>query len=148
MYGQVIHSAFLNRIALETMEDPTTVDPQYILQRIFEFAEPPELIELFDQFCICAMNEQYSWNEGGPGNLLFVCEQIEMFVEACSLLDKKTNEAVESFFKTYSLPQWKKEFHGWMEAAFADFSVVENVEPASISRFPGAVRELIRNVVR
>jgi len=156
MPSQLISPAFLNRIALETMSEPASADANLILQKITDFAEPAELLELFDEFCRCAMEEHYTWKEGGPGNLLFICELFEMMVEACYLLNRKrkkagmreskTDLAVKEFFRTYSLPEWKKEFHAWVEAAFAEFSIVENVETNTITRFQVRTRNLIKSL--
>jgi hypothetical protein len=145
---------FLNRIALETMQDPMTVDPYFILEQLFEFAEPEEYIELFDQFSICAMNDNYSWNEGGPGNLLFICEKFELFAEVCYLLhlgNKDGNKTfatdfklIDEFFHQYTIQQWKKEFHDWVESAFADFSAMENIEAKSLLKFQEQTKNLLK----
>lgn len=77
---------FLNRLALDEFADPYAIDPVEVLRRMFRFAEPNEMQDLFNNFCHAAMSDTYCWKEGSPGNLLFFSEKLEQLIEAGYLM--------------------------------------------------------------
>jgi hypothetical protein len=123
---------FLNRIALITEDSPLNVDPFAVLNEILLFAPVKEYEEMFDKFCQSAIDDHCSWNEGGCGNLLFVIGKFELLIEVAYLIyawhreenEREINlEKLDSFFQIRSLADWKREFHGWVEAAFGSESL-------------------------
>jgi hypothetical protein len=102
---------FLNRLALDEMTDPFSLDPYLVLKAVFDFYEPGELQQMFTQFCAASMTEEYSWNLGSPGDIVFLCEKIEQIVEACYLIcqtkKKKLRKKLHNNYKvieSYQLP--------------------------------------------
>ena len=127
-----------------TEESPLAIDPESILANLALFASAEEYQELFDKFCQSALNEHYSWDEGGPGNLLFICERIEMLIEAAYLANiNKTNsqqlkhcsETSYAFFNRQSLGEWKREYNKWVQAAFNNETVSNEIPSSSIHPF-------------
>jgi hypothetical protein len=79
----------LNRLILTEMKDPDKLDPYIILQEICDFEELQEMKKLFRKCCQVSLSEKYIWDEGIPGNLLYIYEQLEKLIESCYLIYKK-----------------------------------------------------------
>ena len=77
---------FLNRIALEEMINPYSIDPYYILNDIFNSDHFGAMQDLFRHFCEAGLAEEFSWKEGSPGNLLYFSERLEQLIEACFII--------------------------------------------------------------
>ena len=82
---------YLNRLALTTDDDTSTIDPYSIITDFFYFGSIAEIKDLFMESCRASLSEKYSWKEGSPGNLLYFYEILEKLVEACFLLFKDAN---------------------------------------------------------
>jgi hypothetical protein len=79
----------LNRLILTEMKDPDKLDPYIILREICDFENLQEMKKLFRKCCQVSLSEKYIWDEGIPGNLLYIYEQLEKLIESCYLIYKK-----------------------------------------------------------
>ncbi len=79
----------LNRLILTEMKDPDKLDPYIILKEICDFEDLQEMKKLFRKCCQVSLSEKYIWDEGIPGNLLYIYEQLEKLIESCYLIHKK-----------------------------------------------------------
>ena len=79
----------LNRLILTEMKDPDKLDPYIILKEICDFEDLQEMKKLFRKCCQVSLSEKYIWDEGIPGNLLYIYEQLEKLIESCYLIYKK-----------------------------------------------------------
>jgi hypothetical protein len=68
------------------MKDPDKLNPYIILQEICDFEGVQEMKKLFRKCCQVSLSEKYSWDEGIPGNLLYIYEQLEKLIESCYLI--------------------------------------------------------------
>jgi len=98
----------LNRLALNTGRHEA-VDPYQVINHFFDAGSITEMKKLFTAACTAALSQQYSWQRGCPGNLLYFYEQLELLVEACYLIsiNKKYNrkylKKIQHQFKKRSL---------------------------------------------
>ena len=98
----------LNRLALSTGRNDA-VDPYYIINHFFDAGSITEMKKLFTAGCTAALSQQYSWQQGCPGNLLYFYEQLELLVEACYLVcidikhNRKYLKKIQHRFKKRSL---------------------------------------------
>ena len=60
--------------------------PTEVIEEFFELGNITEIKRLFTAACGAALSEQYNWNSGSPGNLLYIYERIETLIEACFIL--------------------------------------------------------------
>jgi hypothetical protein len=79
----------LNRLILTEMKDPDKLDPYNILKEICDLEDQQGMKKLFRKCCHVALSEKYSWDEGIPGNLLYIYEQWEKLIESCYLIYRK-----------------------------------------------------------
>jgi hypothetical protein len=77
---------FLNRLALDEMANPDSIDPYSILNNIFSFESFGTMQDMFRHFCEAGLAEEFSWKEGSPGNLLYFSERLEQLIEACFII--------------------------------------------------------------
>ncbi|MGN6438011.1 MAG: hypothetical protein ACTHMM_15835 [Agriterribacter sp.] len=77
---------FLNQIALEYECDPYKLRLLSVLEDFFSYANLQQHLAMFDQFCMAAMQQEYAWKQGSPGNALFYAERLELLLEATYLL--------------------------------------------------------------
>ncbi|MCH5716903.1 hypothetical protein [Niabella hibiscisoli] len=107
----------LIRIEATYKGNPLKASPIGILQEFFNYATAAEHAKAFDEFCLAALSNQYSWRRGSPGNALFYSEQLELLIEAAYLLHqqpelkgrrfKMLRDTLQSFFNYASLANWK-----------------------------------------
>jgi len=169
----------LNRLIMTEMKDPDKLNPYIILQEICDFEKLQEMKKLFKKCCQASLSEKYIWDEGIPGNLLYVYEQFEKLVESCYLIyrekgfkkkvEKKGKEyvwdksadhpelpsslsseefmnpriVINDFFEEYSLLEWKKFIHSWMEAGLSNFSVLENIKSKELLPYVYGMEKLL-----
>lgn len=79
----------LNRLILTEMKDPDKLDPYIILKVICDFENLQAMKKLFRKCCQVSLSEKYIWDEGIPGNLLYIYEQLDKLIESCYLIYKK-----------------------------------------------------------
>ena len=79
----------LNRLILTEMKDPDKLDPYIILREICDFENLQEMKKLFRKCCKVSLSDKYIWDEGIPGNLLYIYEQMEKLIESCYLIYNK-----------------------------------------------------------
>jgi len=79
----------LNRLILTEMKDPDKLNPYIILKEICDFENLQEMKKLFRKCCQVSLSEEYIWDEGIPGNLLYIYEQLEKLIESCYLIYRK-----------------------------------------------------------
>jgi hypothetical protein len=79
----------LNRLIMTEMKDPDKLNPYSVLQEICDFEKLQEMKKLFRKCCQASLSEKYIWDEGIPGNLLYIYEQFEKLVESCYLIYRK-----------------------------------------------------------
>jgi len=86
---------YLNRLSL-TAGKQGIDDPYSVITGFFHVGNVAEMKKLFTATCNAALTEQYSWQQGCPGNLLYFYEQLEILVEACFLIyqDKKQKRRI------------------------------------------------------
>jgi len=77
---------FIYRLALAADEKGQPA-PVEVIEEFFELGNINEIKRLFTAACGAALSEQYNWNNGSPGNLLYIYERLEMLVEAGFLLN-------------------------------------------------------------
>src|SRR5277367_2339324 len=93
----------LNRLIMTEKKDPDKLDPYIILQEICDFENMQEMKKLFRKCCQVSLSEKYIWDEGIPGNLLYIYEQLEKLIECCYLIygkkgfKKKVAKKVEEY---------------------------------------------------
>jgi len=81
---------FLNRLAMEAQGDPTEINPFCKLRHVFEYATVHEMWQQLNLICSAAMNEEYVWETGSPGNCLYYFSRLELLIECCYLVKIKT----------------------------------------------------------
>jgi hypothetical protein len=81
---------YLNRLALEEMADLYTK----VLKAFFKFDTVQGTIKSFNAACQAALAEEYNWKQGSPGNLVYLYERLEMFLEAYYLIKNKQHKKV------------------------------------------------------
>lgn len=138
-----------------TDTSPLSVDPFGIKNEIFLFASAEEYQTMFENFFYSATSNQYTWNEGGPGNLLFVSSRFELMIEIAFLINHSHRkqalkqginiEAIANFFTFQSLREWKRSLHTFTEAAFGNENVGELMEVRGVVEFNRLMQSLIHS---
>ncbi|MFT4095418.1 MAG: hypothetical protein QM640_17455 [Niabella sp.] len=77
---------FLTRLAMNAQADPAKTDPFCSLRHIFKYMPVHEICEELDLICAAAMNEEYVWAHGSPGNCLYYSGRLELLIECCYLI--------------------------------------------------------------
>ncbi len=144
---------FLNRIAITYKCNPLKVPPLQVIKNFFTYVQPAEHLKAFDEFCLAALSDQYSWRRGSPGNALYYSEQLELLIEAAYLLYQKPQpkdkrherllETLQSFFNYASLAKWKKRHHAFVYAALSKSSVADELPAVTIFRHIAFLKKLI-----
>ncbi|GAB3414557.1 hypothetical protein [Niabella aquatica] len=96
---------FLNRLAMDTGEDPAKTNPLLKLRYIFEYTPVQQLLEELNLICSAAMNEAYTWQQGSPGNCLYYFSRLELLTECCYLVKEG---CLKKTFKSRKNPVPKK----------------------------------------
>jgi hypothetical protein len=150
-------SYYLNRLMFAERRSPGKIKPLKTIQNLYRFYDLTGVKKMFRKFCEAAIAEEYSWNEGTPGNLLYFYEQLEGLIEACYLIyiKKKINKrqakkdqsfflpVINEFFEQHSLPEWKQSIHLWLEAALSNFSVAESIDVKEILPYYQNIEQLL-----
>ena len=141
---------FLNQLALEHAKDSMLLDPDHIIRQLLAQRPYAHLVEMFEDFCEAAVAPAYCWKQH-PGKLKAFSEDLEKLIEACFLLrrNRKQNlpgqpKALQHFFTTYSLPEWKKILHEWTLAALSRNSIAEIGDPMDMIPFVKGMEALIK----
>jgi hypothetical protein len=164
---------YLNRVAMETDDDPLTINPYPIMKPFFEYDDVEGIIGVFRFSCEAALTETYSWKNDTAANLVSFYERLELLVETCYLITlneqhKKTASAavsnakkpalpcpltqdelnnpyliIEQFFALHNLAKWKKLLHCFMEAGISRFSVVDNIKIKELLTYCQYMEKLI-----
>lgn len=147
---------FLNRIAIIYKGNPLKVPPLQVIKDFFTYAQPAEHLKAFDEFCLAALSDQYSWRRGSPGNALYYSEQLELLIEAAYLLYQKPQpkdkyhellcETLQSFFNYASLAKWKKRHHAFTHAALSKSSVADELSAVIIYKHIACLQRLMADM--
>ena len=145
---------FLNRIAITYKGNPLKVPPLQVIKDFFTYAQPAEHLKAFDEFCLAALSDQYSWRRGSPGNALYYSGQLELLIEAAYLLYQKPQpkdgrnklliETLQSFFNYASLAKWKKRHHAFTHAALSKSSVADELSPIVVYKHTAYLKQLMK----
>lgn len=95
---------FLNRLAMEAQGDPAETNPFCKLRHVFEYATVQEMWQQLNLICSAAMNEEYVWETGSPGNCLYYFYRLELLIECCYLVKIRTPSKTFKRKKSY-IPQ-------------------------------------------
>ncbi len=86
---------YLYRLLLAA-DEQRIVDPYEVIHSFFAIGSIAEMKKLLMAACNAALTEEYTWQQGGAGNLLYLYEQLETLIEACYIVckDKKRKRKI------------------------------------------------------
>jgi hypothetical protein len=148
---------FLNRLALEQECDPLSLDPYWILSRLYSETPPEKMQEFFAEFCEAAIAPAYIWKSQTPVDLLRFTGKLEQLIEAAFLLlswikaqkgpikkdDQSPAQVIRKFFRVQPLSGWKRSLQRWQTGAFSGNSVAEFADAEELLPFVQWMEKLL-----
>ncbi len=82
---------WLSQLAYQYQCHPLQLNCEKVIKDLFKENPPQELATAIDQFCIAALTEGYTWQQGSPANALHLSKNIELLIEVAYLLYRKND---------------------------------------------------------